>query len=52
MNKENIAEVVNILKRLKAEIEAEGLIATADELIERIEEIMENYRLTQHNDYD
>lgn len=50
MNKENIVEVVNILKRLKGEIEAEGLIATADELIERIEMIMESYRLTQHND--
>lgn len=52
MNKENIAEVITILRRMEQEIKDEGLIPTADELINRLEVVMESYRLVANDRAD
>ncbi len=45
-----ISPVINLFKDLKKEIEAEGGIATAEEIINRLEVIQESYRITENHD--
>lgn len=42
--------LLNYLKDMKKEIEADGLIATADEMIERVEFVIEQNSIAKTND--
>lgn len=45
-----IPVVINMVKGMKEEINADGLVASADEIISRLEVINESNRITEHND--
>jgi len=42
--------MINLVRDMQREIEQDGLVASADEIINRLEVINESNRITQHND--
>ena len=50
MNEINTADFIAHIKFYKAEMENDGLIPTLEELLSRLEVVLESERITQHHD--